>query len=687
MMMAHPLLALSGGLCLVAAYGTSRLLNLEETFLRSGFYTYNPLLVGLSLAFLFPLQIQGLFLIAIAGAFSFLVTLLMADLFWRYFALPVLSLPFVLVSSIFYLSCICYPTLKVNMITQPVVVINLPYWLAGYFRSFALILFCPDVWLGIVISLLVLLYSPILFLLSLIGYYGGVGAKILLTGSTAAFFDPLTFNYILTAMAIGSFLIPCTRTYFLVMIATGVLAIFQDFLVIFLSTWRIPLFTLSFNIVTLSMSYILTIARHPMLSPRKDKPEENLEQFLTSKMRFRGNWRTLHLPFSGRWTVWQGFDGQWTHSGNWRYAYDFVITDEDNRTYRGEGKSLSDYYCFKKPVFSPIFGRVVKVVSNLPDNPIGSVEEDKNWGNLIIIEDHRGFFVEISHFACNSIRVKEGDPVEQNTLLGLCGNSGYSPLPHIHIQVQPTGIIGDITLPFSFVSYTDGSKYHANDLPQLGSQVEPLQQDKFLHQATTFLLDDVLEFEVFQQEKRIEKLTMTVKINDQGAFYFETPKGRLYFGKHEGTFYFYRLEGRDPWLRQMFLALPRLPLSRNTRLTWTDYVPLGVAVPSIFSLFGRFLSSFFPSFACLPSKLRFHGRHEILSSVSSSSLGFRKESKVTLDHKLGITSFKIDDLEIKRVNNAAKIEGIPMDHPKYFQGSDSSREEVPWDEDTISAAG
>ena len=48
--------------------------------------------------------------------------------------------------------------------------------------------------------------------------------------------------------------------------------------------------------------------------------------------------------------------------------------------------------------------------------------------------------------------MNQGDQIEWLALIGRCGNSGYSPQPHIHIQAQLTPEIGAATIPFSFVN-------------------------------------------------------------------------------------------------------------------------------------------------------------------------------------------------------------------------------------------
>jgi hypothetical protein len=70
------------------------------------------------------------------------------------------------------------------------------------------------------------------------------------------------------------------------------------------------------------------------------------------------------LPFDGEWTVVNGSPEQeYSHSWiypNQRYAYDFLITDEDARS-KSEGAEprVGEYYCYDEPVLAPADGVVV----------------------------------------------------------------------------------------------------------------------------------------------------------------------------------------------------------------------------------------------------------------------------------------------------------------------------------------
>ena len=667
-MLANPNIALAGIICVLAAYAFARLIRMETRFLKSGYYTYNPLLVGLSLGHLLKLSPLTVFFVVASGIFTFILTVFMASLFRTYLKLPVLSLPFVVASSIVYLASLRYSNLLVAEPRSMAILatdLNLPLWIAGFFRSFGAILFAPSVVVGLIFSILLLCCSRILFLLAVLGYYVGTFVRSLMLGSIPqAFGDLNSFNFILIAMCVGGvFLIPLPRSYLLAAIAVVIATVFLDATTVFWYQYGIPAFALPFNVICLGMIYVLGLMNYPLIARHvRRTPEETLECYLADQFRYPGQYRTLFLPFSGRWAVWQGCDGKWTHKGSWRYAYDFVVTDEEGNTCCNQGSRLEDYYAFGKPVLAPVRGRVAKAIDNVPDSPVGDVNKTHNWGNFVILEDPRGFYVEISHLAEHSIRVKEGDWVERGAVLGLCGNSGYSPQPHIHVQVQATADLGAGTLPFSFASYADGNEYYANDQPDERQHVEPLYADKRLDNVTNFILDDALEYDVCRDGKEIDRLSLKVKMALDGTFYFDSGSGKLYFGKYEGTFYFYRVEGNDPWLKHLFLALPRLPLAYRDKLSWHDYVPVGLAVSGPRRMLARFLSSFYPAMAEVRATIAFTGRDRIRSCIESRMLNVRKTAQVEFDAQKGFACITIEDIELRRAADHAG-------HAKGFEGA------------------
>lgn len=630
---------------------------MSDEFLKEGFYTYNPLLTGLAIGYLFKFNELTILFMVIAGILTFIVTVVMYSIFIYYLRLPVLSLPFVIVSSIAYLASTQYSNLFVTGLYAHTLFdfnISLPYWVEGYFRAFGSIFFMTDVISGIVIALIFLSMSRIMFLLSVIGYYAGTIVVGLMYGSfEQAFADVNHFNFILIAIAVGGvFLIPSIKSYLIAIVAVCTSTILLDSVLVFWSNYGIPAFTLPFNAITLSFIYLLGLIKYPEITwILKNTPEETLDLYLTNKRRYPGSETTLQLPFSGKWTVYQDFDGKWTHKGNWKYAYDFIITDEEGKSYKNNGDLLEDYYCYKKPLLSPVRGRVVKVINDIKDMPVGSVDKANNWGNLLIIKDDRGFYVELSHFAQDSIKVNEGDWVEKSSMLGLCGNSGYSPQPHIHIQVQLDDTVGAYTIPFSFINYIEEENFCSNNLPTLNKQVEPLHIDSTYDNLTSFVLDDEVNFDVYESEKKIDTLKLKVAMEIDSTFYFDSGKGKLYFEKKDGTFYFYSTDGGDRYLDSMLQSLPRLPLAYRDELKWNDSIPIGTTTKRLRKAMALFLSSFYHNLFKIDVDSRFTSSKKIESVITSPTLGLNKKAEVVLDDFKGFASFKIGNVELRRVED------------------------------------
>ncbi|MFT5318506.1 MAG: urea transporter, partial [Chlamydiales bacterium] len=432
-----PNVGVAGIISIIASYLFARFIEMGDDFLAAGFYTYNPLLVGLSIGSLFMITPITICFIIAASIFTFVLTVSMSSIFSYYLRLPVLSLPFAIVSSIVYLASSQFSNLFVTSgyANSPGVLdFAFPFWLDGFFKSLGALFFLPYVLPGMLFALNILIVSRILFLLAVVGYFAGTFITGAMEGSyQQAFSQVINFNYILISMSVGGiFLIPSFKSYTMALIAVFTSTIVLEFSKVFYMHFGIPGFAFPFNFVTLSFVYVLGTVNFSLIARYVRKtPEETLDYYLSRVRRYKGSAITLALPFSGKWNVWQGFDSKWTHQHSLKHAYDFVITGQDGKTHRNTGSDVKDYYCFRKPVLSPIRGRVTTVVNNIDDNPIGQVDQANNWGNLVVIHDPRGYYIEISHFTKDSILVKKGDWVERGVLLGLCGNSGYSPQPHI----------------------------------------------------------------------------------------------------------------------------------------------------------------------------------------------------------------------------------------------------------------
>jgi len=573
-----PDVGLSGIIAVLTAFAFARFIGMGDEFLKSGFYTYNALLVGLALGNLFKLSVLSLLFTSAAGVMSLLVSVITNNVFRQFFGLPILSLPFVAVSSVAYLASSKYSGLYVTGLYahHAPFPLELPPLFDGFFSSLGAVFFMPYASAGMLFFIALLWHSRIQAILAFAGFALGTVVSSWLGGDyLQAVANLNNFNFILIAMALGGlFLAPSPKSYLIAAIAVVIAAVLQDAVNLFWSQFGLPVFTLPFNLVTLSFLYVLGLVGFPYVADYVGRtPEATLDDFHNRHYRFPKETRRLLLPFAGEWRVWQGFDGEWTHQGAQQHACDFIL-EMDGKSYRNDGSQLDDYHAWRKPVLAPIKGRVVARYDTVVDNPPGEVNRVENWGNWVIIDSGFGWHVLIAHFACGSIKAAPGQWLEAGACIGLCGNSGYSPQPHIHIHVQYGDAPGAATLPFLFQSYADQNRFIAAGVPSEKSLVEALAKDHELSRLTALILDQTYRYRLIRDGKEALDVEVKVAMSEAGETLLQTENGQLYFNNDAGSFYFYRIEGDDPMLAMLFSVLPRLPLHYKKGLVWSDRLPL-----------------------------------------------------------------------------------------------------------------
>jgi murein DD-endopeptidase MepM/ murein hydrolase activator NlpD len=161
--------------------------------------------------------------------------------------------------------------------------------------------------------------------------------------------------------------------------------------------------------------------------------EDNLPKLERNKTK-------LILPFNGEWTVFWGGDtielNYHIESEAQKNAFDIVITDNNGKTFKTEGKTNEDYYAFGKELLAPCDAEVVLAVDGIKDNTPGELNPVYVPGNMLILKTANNEFLFFAHFKQNSIVVKQGQKVKKGELIGLCGNSGNSSEAHLHFHIQ-----------------------------------------------------------------------------------------------------------------------------------------------------------------------------------------------------------------------------------------------------------
>jgi len=164
------------------------------------------------------------------------------------------------------------------------------------------------------------------------------------------------------------------------------------------------------------------------------------------------------LPFTGKWTVFNGgIDENLRHGGSvsQTYAYDFIIMDDEGKSFHGKATDLHSYYCYEKDIIAPADGTVVQVRKRSKNSFVDGInaycDSVDIRGNYVTIKHHDSEYSVSAHLMPNSITVKVGDKVKQGEVIAKCGNSGNSSEPHLHFQFQSAkSFFLSVGLPIAF---------------------------------------------------------------------------------------------------------------------------------------------------------------------------------------------------------------------------------------------
>ena len=568
-----PYAGMSGLLAIVITHCLALWLGLNENFVRNGSYGYNSLMVGLVLGVYYKFSVIFVVILFMGSLFCLILSVFIGIIFDKY-KVPYLSLPFLFTIWIMLLSSRNYHGLVLSErgiytinelaiyggnflieINESINSIKVPLFIEVYLKSLGAIIFQYNIVSGLLIAIGLLLYSRIAFTLSLIGYSTGFVFYFLVEENfTQLIYSYIGFNFILLAIALGGFfLIPSTKSYLLVFIATPLTAILISAFSGMFSWFQLPMYSLSFNIIAILFLFILNF-RHTLKKPELVglqllSPEKNLYAQHNRVERFKNDtYFHISLPFYGEWTVSQGYDGGITHKDEWKYALDFVVTDELTKTYRDPATDLSHFYCYNLPVIATASGWVVELVDDILDNEIGDVDLNNNWGNTIIIKHSEFLYTKLSHFKKGTFKVKLGDYIHKGTILGYCGSSGRSPEPHLHFQLQATPYIGSQTIhyPISYYIVKDKStiSFHSFEVPKENQVISKIAVNELMKNAFHFIPGKTMKFQVIDEDK-IEEVKWEVFTNslNQAYLYCSASHSTAYFINNEVLHYFTEFYG------------------------------------------------------------------------------------------------------------------------------------------------
>ena len=576
----YPNSGIAGLLSAIVGTFTARFFQFSN--ISGGLYAYNSLLVGLALGSSFELSFYLLGLILLTSVLTVFMTVTVADALWRFERLPALSLPFVIVAiTITFASQGFYELEHYNphLFAQD---LYIPNFIKQFFTALGATFFTPHPLAGMLIFIGILFASPYLGFLAISGYTVGYLLYQALSGaadSPANYSN--AFNFILTTMALGGiFMVPSLSSFVVALLGAALATLTTMAAQSFMNVYGLPVMAIPFLLTTLIILSALAkrMGSVPpyLLLHNPDLPEKSKER--SRLLEVRGgqiNSIPVYAPFQGKWTVYQGFNGQYTHKEPWQHALDFIIT-VDKKSHHGEGLLLTDYYCYGAPVLSPVYGTVARCINDQPDNKVGEVDVKNNWGNLVLIRLYDGNYLLLCHLQEYSIQVFEGQTVTPNMLLAYCGNSGRSPQPHLHLHIQKTALLGSPTIPFHLTQVltqgeTQESTFRLYSRPLQGEFVSPLVTDSGLKQALHLPVGKQLLYRFKRNNEEWETRILNVTVDPTGRFCLESNLGaKTCFIEDQQMLSFYeRNHVEDDFLDMFVLALSVTPFGEES-LKWRD---------------------------------------------------------------------------------------------------------------------
>ena len=615
-----------GGVIAVMVSNTlAYLIGLNRQKIKRGYYGFNSLLVGLGFGIFYQPGLQFFIILGFASLLTLFLTVWMEGVVGKY-GLPFLSLSFLLGTWLVSLATRQFTAL--DMSERGIYMTNEMFMLGGkhmvtsynwltnlgihesvrlYFTSLGAIFFQYHLFAGILIAVGMLIYSRIAFILSLVGffsayaYYNVIGADI-----HELSYSFIGFNFILTSIAIGGFFIIPSRWSFLwVILLTPLISIILTSTQAIFSIFQLSVYSLPFNMVVLIFLYALKFRERFFDKPelvlyQQYSPEKNLYSSVNYKARFgKSLYFPFVLPFWGEWKVTQSHDGIFTHQGDWRHAWDFEVIDEEGHTYTGDGSSRENYYAYDKPVIAPADGQVEEISDEVEENEIGNIDLEHNWGNTIIIRHADQLYSKLSHLKTGSFKVVAGEAVKKGQVVAACGNSGRSPFPHIHFQLQGTPYIGSRTLYYPISHFIQ----HKSSVFELKSYESPdnevivsnISKNVSLEKAFHFIPGQKFLFNVKPDNSKEYVVDWEVQVDavNLTCIYCEKTKSRTWFHNDGDIHYFTHFDGdRSSVLFKFFLGAYKVMMGYYPNLLVKDQYPVNTFNNQLVGLIQDFVAPF-----------------------------------------------------------------------------------------------
>lgn len=602
----------------------------EPPHLGGGIKT-NALLAATAVAWLttsLGLDIPAQVLIAVLAAFiaAVITCALMVVLNPAHF--PVLVTGYCLVASALFAICPRCTVLAAGTLPVWPAMDGPAGWSETFLWSMGALVYAPSLLFGGLVCLAVVMWSRMTFLAGLAGWVGGsVLASAAQSIGIAYDFQPLSYNFFIVGAALGAALFLPGRAGLLVAVIGGAVCAFVALVLQAASSGSAMCYLPISSVLTiwLGMAALALGGQRAILcrySSTRFPPEIAWLRQAYYTHRFGPTAPLLAVPLSGPLIVAQGFSGDVTHTGRWCHAFDFQVLPEGSSA-KDCGVDASSW---GRLVLSPVSGVVEQVRADVADNVLGGSNFADNWGNSVIVRTDAGGWVLLSHLMQGSVAVASGTRVLTGAVVGRVGNSGRSPIPHLHMQYQGAPTLGAATRPFKLANYlvTESLekpwlRWIASGVPALGSAIQAAWPNPMVYDLLSTMMPGQavwycrvsgrLPSTLFRPGDG-EVLRIGVMLDEAGHYRFDSGKsGRLIASLDPDAWRITELERvRCPLLRLIGVAIPSLPYALRSGMEWVDAPALPVHGMGFTVSFSPLVGKHFPT-----------GRYECLETATDQA--------------------------------------------------------------------
>jgi Urea transporter/Peptidase family M23 len=570
-----------------------RALGIHDRPLLGGGVRANALLTGIGVAWLTtastsPLSVElGVAALAATLAALFTAALMraLADTI-----LPPLVLGFCTVTGSLFVLFPVWMATAVSVTPGWSAPVDLVSLLQSFICSLGSLLFSSTLSVGIIVATALLLWSRVMFITGAVGWLAGVLTAIGFHYLFVPFYwEPTSDSFFIAGMALGaSFFLPSWTS--LILAATGGCTA---------AVFAVILQHIAPNLAFLPVSAALTIwlglsaftlTRNKRVFIRNEwrdvPPEEAWLRRSNWSQRFGWGEPLLVVPVACSVQITQGFNGSLSHVGLWRHALDFqcpVMTD-------ASGGVLS---IWDAAVIVPASGIVESVRNDIADNPLGICNYADNWGNHVLIRMDQGNWALLAHLRQHSIVVVPGMRVQIGTYLAAVGNSGRSPVPHLHLHVQGAPWLGAATVPFRLLNYQAAinpenplDHWYEAAVPAESTTLAAAVPNPAVHAVLASSAPGTALWAVdakgripraFRPAQRYATaIQIVTQLSAEGQHSLKTAaNGMLVLSLDPDAWRIQKLHGpASPFLELLALAVPAIPYAARPGLVWQEPAPI-----------------------------------------------------------------------------------------------------------------